>query len=89
MPRPNLSSMSVDALLKLREDVNKILDRKEHELRSQLSMLDGGSVRQQQASSLIPCGPTSARSTTRQELDGHYKELRCAHSPRALRFDLP
>jgi DNA-binding protein H-NS len=42
MPRPtNLSSMSVEALLKLREDVNKILDRKATELRHQLSMLGG------------------------------------------------
>jgi DNA-binding protein H-NS len=40
MPRPNLSAMSVDALLSLREDINKILDRKANELRSQLSMLD-------------------------------------------------
>jgi DNA-binding protein H-NS len=39
MHKPNLSAMSVDALLKLREDINKILDRKANELRSQLSML--------------------------------------------------
>jgi DNA-binding protein H-NS len=39
MPKPNLSSMSVDALLKLRDDIHKILDRKAIELRSQLSML--------------------------------------------------
>jgi DNA-binding protein H-NS len=52
MPKPNLSSMSVDALLKLREDISKVLDRKEHELRSQLSMLGGASVRRQQARSL-------------------------------------
>jgi DNA-binding protein H-NS len=52
MPKSNLSSMSVDALLKLREDINKTLDRKEHELRSQLSMLDGTSVRRKQARSL-------------------------------------
>jgi DNA-binding protein H-NS len=52
MPKPNLSSMSVDALLKLREDVNKILDHKVHELRSQLSLLDGGSVGRKQAGSL-------------------------------------
>jgi DNA-binding protein H-NS len=52
MPKPNLSSMSVDALLKLREDINKILDHKVHELRSQLSMLGGASVGRQQARSL-------------------------------------
>jgi DNA-binding protein H-NS len=39
MPKPNLSAMSVDALLKLRDDINKILDRKANELRSQLSRL--------------------------------------------------
>jgi DNA-binding protein H-NS len=39
MPRPNLSSMSVNELLKLREDINKVLDRKANELRSQLSIL--------------------------------------------------
>jgi DNA-binding protein H-NS len=39
MPQPNLSAMSVDALLKLRDDIDKILDRKANELRSQLSML--------------------------------------------------
>jgi DNA-binding protein H-NS len=39
MSKPNLSAMSVDALLKLRDDINKTLDRKANELRSQLSML--------------------------------------------------
>jgi DNA-binding protein H-NS len=39
MPKRNLSAMSVGALLKLREDIDKILDRKADELRSQLSML--------------------------------------------------
>ena len=39
MPKPNLSSMSVDALLKLRDDISRTLDRKANELRSQLSML--------------------------------------------------
>jgi DNA-binding protein H-NS len=39
MPKPNLSAMSVDALLKLRDDINKALERKANELRSQLSML--------------------------------------------------
>jgi DNA-binding protein H-NS len=52
MPRPDLSSMSVDALLQLREDINKSLERKADELRTQLSRLDGTSVRRQQASSL-------------------------------------
>jgi DNA-binding protein H-NS len=42
MPRPtNLSSMSIDALVKLREDINQILDRKANELRNQLSKIGG------------------------------------------------
>jgi DNA-binding protein H-NS len=39
MPKPNLSAMSVDAILTLRDDINRALDRKANELRSQLSML--------------------------------------------------
>jgi DNA-binding protein H-NS len=39
MPKPNLSAMSVNDLLNLREDIDKALDRKASELRSQLSML--------------------------------------------------
>ena len=39
MPKPNLASMSVNELLRLREDINEVLDRKANELRSQLSML--------------------------------------------------
>ena len=53
MPRPtNLSAMSIDALVKLREDINKILDRKADELRSQLSKLDGGAPHYRGKSSL-------------------------------------
>jgi hypothetical protein len=57
MPKPNLSSMSVDALVKLREDIDKVLNRKAHELRSQLSRLGvaaeqtEGSVERQEGSS--------------------------------------
>jgi DNA-binding protein H-NS len=39
MPKPNLSSMPIDALLKLRDDIDKTLERKANELRSQLSLL--------------------------------------------------
>jgi DNA-binding protein H-NS len=52
MPKPNLSSMSVSELLKLRDDINKVLDRKANELRSQLSMLGVAAERRRQASSL-------------------------------------
>jgi DNA-binding protein H-NS len=52
MPRPALAAMSVDALLKLREDIDGALDRKASELRSQLSMLGVASVRRKQAGPL-------------------------------------
>jgi DNA-binding protein H-NS len=39
MPKTNLSSMSVEQLLQLRDDVGKELNRKSTELRSQLAML--------------------------------------------------
>jgi DNA-binding protein H-NS len=38
---PNLSSMSVEALLKLRDDVGKVLSQKAVQLEEQLSMLGG------------------------------------------------
>jgi DNA-binding protein H-NS len=41
MPRTNLASMSVDALLKLRDDVGKVLGRKTGQLKDQLSRLQG------------------------------------------------
>jgi len=39
MPKPNLSSASVDALLKLRDEVEKALSRRAKELHDQLSRL--------------------------------------------------
>jgi len=41
---PSLASMSVDALLKLRDDIGKVLSGRVHQLRDQLSRL-GGEVR--------------------------------------------
>jgi DNA-binding protein H-NS len=41
MPGPNLASMSVDSLLKLRDDIGKVLSHKAHELQEQLSRLGG------------------------------------------------
>jgi DNA-binding protein H-NS len=41
MPRTNLASMSIDALLKLRDDVGNALSRKAGELQDQLSRLGG------------------------------------------------
>jgi hypothetical protein len=41
MARTNLGSMSVDALLKLRDDVGKALNRRVSELQDQLSRLGG------------------------------------------------
>jgi DNA-binding protein H-NS len=39
MPMPNLSSVSIDGLLKLRDEVEKALSRRANELRDQLSRL--------------------------------------------------
>jgi DNA-binding protein H-NS len=39
MPKTNLASMSVDALLKLRDDIGVVLNRKAKELESQLARL--------------------------------------------------
>jgi DNA-binding protein H-NS len=43
MPQPNLSSMSVDALLKLRADIEKTLSSRAAQLRDELSKLSGRS----------------------------------------------
>ena len=61
MPKSNLSAMSVDALIKLREDINKILDHKGNELRRQLSML-GGAAQQRKGSLRGRKGPPKYRS---------------------------
>ena len=37
MPMPNISSVSIDALLKLRDEVEKALSRRAKELHDQLS----------------------------------------------------
>jgi DNA-binding protein H-NS len=54
MAKPNLANMSVDALLKLRDDVGAALSRRAKELESQLSRLGGeiGSKRKTRKSSL-------------------------------------
>jgi DNA-binding protein H-NS len=45
MARPSrLASMSVEALLKLRDDIGVVLNRKAEELNSQLSKLGGSTV---------------------------------------------
>jgi DNA-binding protein H-NS len=45
MARPsNIASMSVEALLKLRSDIGKVLSRKADELKSQIAQLGGGIV---------------------------------------------
>jgi len=39
MAKPNLASMSIDALLKLRDDISRILNRKADQLKQQLASL--------------------------------------------------
>jgi DNA-binding protein H-NS len=43
MPKPNLSAMSVDALLKLQAEIEKTLSSRAAQLRSELSKLGGHS----------------------------------------------
>lgn len=44
MAKTNLSSMSVDALLKLRDTIGTVLSQRANELKSQLSRLGGDAV---------------------------------------------
>ena len=44
MAKQNLAVMSVDALLKLRDDIGDVLSRKADELKGQLSQLGGDTV---------------------------------------------
>jgi DNA-binding protein H-NS len=54
MAKQNLASMSVDSLLKLRDDIGDVLNRKADELKVQLSRLDGDSnVRRSRKSSTL------------------------------------
>ena len=52
MPMPNLSSVSIDGLLKLRDEVEKALSRRANELRDQLSRLGRASALRGGGSSL-------------------------------------
>ena len=45
MPKPNLSAMSMDALLKLRADVEQVLTRRAAQLRDDLSKLTGSKMK--------------------------------------------
>jgi DNA-binding protein H-NS len=45
MPKPNLSTMSVDALLKLQADIEKTLSSRAAQLRRELGKLGGGSLK--------------------------------------------
>jgi DNA-binding protein H-NS len=45
MPKPNLSSMSVDALLKLQADIEKTLSSRAAQLRRELGKLSGQSLK--------------------------------------------
>src|SRR5215469_12034652 len=53
MARPrSLASMSVEALLKLRDDIGSVLSERADELRSQLSRLGGGNGRRRRVSAM-------------------------------------
>lgn len=64
MARPsNLSSMSVDALLKLRDDIGEVLNQKADELKGQLSRLSSGDD-----------GRTSGRATKGRKVAAKYQD---------------
>jgi DNA-binding protein H-NS len=77
MAKSNLASMSVDALLKLRDDIGKVLSRKANELRHQLSRL-GGEIRSRKR---IGRGPLKGRKLAVKYRDkfGHTWAGRGAH----------
>ena len=54
MPMPNLSSMSVDALLKLRDDIGQVLTRRAAQLRDELSRLGGAERRSRLKGRKVP-----------------------------------
>jgi hypothetical protein len=67
MAKQTLASMSVDALLKLRDDIGTVLLKKSHELQSQFSRLGDsivGKGRKRRASALK--GPKSCDQVSRQ-----------------------
>jgi DNA-binding protein H-NS len=64
MARPsNLSSMSVDALLKLRDDIGEVLNQQADELKGQLSRLTSGDD-----------GRTSGRATKGRKVAAKYQD---------------
>ncbi len=56
MPKTNLASMSVDALLRLRDEIGDVLSRKAADLKRQLSRLSG----------LSPAAPANGRRGRRK-----------------------
>ena len=42
MPNTNLGSMSIETLLRLRDDIGKVLGQRGHQLKAQLARLNGG-----------------------------------------------
>src|ERR1700674_3459847 len=69
MARPsNLSVMSVDALLKLRDDIGAVLSRKADELKGQLSRLTGG------GGSDVGSGRKKGRATKGRKVAAKYRD---------------
>jgi len=53
MPKPSLTSMSVDELLKLRDDIGKVLARRADELREQLAQLSSETSKTRRGASAL------------------------------------
>jgi hypothetical protein len=71
MAKQTLAAMSVDALLKLRDDIGTVLQQKSHELQSQLSRLGDsitGNGRKRRASAQGPQGSDQVSRQVRKLL---------------------
>ena len=64
MPKPNLSAMSINDLLKLREDLNEVLEHKADQLRDQLSKLSVAADYKQKGSLIGRKVPPKYRSSS-------------------------
>jgi hypothetical protein len=88
MPKPNLSAMSIDALLKLRDDVEQALSRRAAQLRNELGKLSGSRGKVWRSSACRPKGSCEISGQSREYLgrswrlsrDGYGRNLKMVQS---------
>jgi hypothetical protein len=87
MARANLGSMSVEALLELRDEVGKVLNQKAVQLQSQLSML-GGKIKNRGRQSFMNARKCLSNIATRRVTPGQAVERNpsgCGRNSRLVR----